>query len=159
VLRAVVLAPGTAGAGETVWQVDANIDDMSPELAGPASDALFAAGALDVWWTPITMKKGRPALTLSALVEAERRDAVIATMLRETTTIGVRFAELHRTVLTRRMVEVETRYGRIPVKVAFDGDVVRNAAPEYEACAKAARVHGVPVKLVLAAALTAYSEK
>jgi uncharacterized protein (TIGR00299 family) protein len=145
--------------GDTVWQVDANIDDMSPELAGPASDALFVAGALDVWWTPITMKKGRPALTLSALCDLVARDEVIATMLRETTTIGVRFAELHRTVLTRKMVEVETRYGLIPVKVAFDGDVVRNAAPEYEACAKAARVHGVPVKLVLAAALTAYSAK
>lgn len=145
--------------GDTVWQIDANIDDMSPELAGPASDAIFAAGALDVWWTPINMKKGRPALTLSALVELEHRDEVIATVLRETTTIGVRYAELHRTVLTRKMVEVETRYGRIPVKVALDGDVVRNAAPEYEACAKAARVHGVPVKLVLAAALTAYSTK
>jgi uncharacterized protein (TIGR00299 family) protein len=145
--------------GDTVWQVDANIDDMSPELAGPASDALFAAGALDVWWTPITMKKGRPALTLSALVELDRRDDVIATILRETTTIGVRYAELHRTVLTRKMIEVETKYGVIPVKVAFDGDVVRNAAPEYEACAKAARVHNVPVKLVLAAALTAYSSK
>jgi len=145
--------------GDTVWQVDANIDDMSPELAGPASDALFNAGALDVWWTPITMKKGRPALTLSALVELDHRDEVIATMLRETTTIGVRYTELHRTVLTRKMVEVETRYGLIPVKVAFEGDVMRNAAPEYEACAKAARVHNVPVKLVLAAALTAYSAK
>jgi uncharacterized protein (DUF111 family) len=145
--------------GDTVWQIDANIDDMSPELAGPASDAIFAAGALDVWWTPITMKKGRPALTLSALVELDQRDEVIATVLRETTTIGVRYAELQRTVLTRKMVEIETRYGRIPVKVALDGDVVRNAAPEYEACAKAARVHGVPVKLVLAAALTAYSTK
>jgi uncharacterized protein (DUF111 family) len=142
--------------GDSVWQIDANLDDMSPELCGPASDALFAAGALDVWWTPITMKKGRPALTLSALVESDRRDEVIATFLRETTTIGVRYTELHRTVLTRKIVEVETRYGLIPVKVAFDGEVVRNAAPEYEACAKAARVHGVPVKMVFAAALTAY---
>ncbi len=156
-----LLSPSGAvvSRGDTVWQVDANIDDMSPELAGPASDALFAAGALDVWWTAITMKKGRPALTLSALCDLDARDEVIATMLRETTTIGVRFTELHRTVLTRKMVEVETRYGLIPVKVALDGDVVRNAAPEYEACAKAARVHGVPVKLVLAAALTAYSAK
>jgi pyridinium-3,5-bisthiocarboxylic acid mononucleotide nickel chelatase len=144
---------------DTVWQIDANLDDMSPELCGPASDALFAVGALDVWWTPITMKKGRPALTLSALVELSRRDEVIAAILRETTTIGVRYAELHRTVLTRKMVDVETAYGVIPVKVAFDGEIVRNAAPEYEACANAARVHNVPVKLVFAAALTAYSAK
>jgi uncharacterized protein (DUF111 family) len=149
----------TPARGDTVWQIDANLDDMSPELCGPASEALFAVGALDVWWTPITMKKGRPALTLSALVELARRDEVITAILRETTTIGVRYAELHRTVLTRKMVEVETQYGIIPVKVAFDGEVVRNAAPEYEACANAARVHGVPVKMVFAAALTAYGAK
>ena len=102
------------------------------------------------------MKKGRPALTLSALAETARRDDVISAILRETTTIGVRFAELHRTVLARRMVEVDTRYGRIPVKVALEGEIVRNVAPEYDACAAAARAHGVPVKLVFAAALAAY---
>jgi uncharacterized protein (DUF111 family) len=145
--------------GDTVWQVDANLDDMSPELCGPASDALFAAGALDVWWTPITMKKGRPALTLSALVDLPLRDAVITAMLRETTTIGVRYTELHRTVLTRKLVEVDTRYGVIPVKVAVDGNTILNAAPEYEACAKAARAHQVPVKLVYSAALAAYDAR
>ena len=145
--------------GDTVWQVDANLDDMSPELCLPASEALFAAGALDVWWTPITMKKGRPALTLSALVELPKRDAVITAMLRETTTIGVRYTELQRTVLTRKMIEVETRYGIIPVKVAVDGNTIVNAAPEYEACAKAARVHQVPVKLVYSAALAAYDAR
>jgi uncharacterized protein (TIGR00299 family) protein len=155
VLRLVVLAPA-AGTAESVWQIDANIDDMSPELTGAATDALFAAGAVDVWWTPITMKKGRPALTLSALAETQKRDDVINAILRETTTIGVRYSELHRTVLERRMVEVDTRYGRIPVKVAMDGSMVVNAAPEYEACAAAAKHHGVPVKLVFSAALAAY---
>lgn len=142
-----------------VWQIDANIDDMSPELSGAASDALFAAGALDVWWTPITMKKGRPAIMLSVLVEGPARDGVIAAMLRETTTIGVRYSEQQRTVLTRRMVDIETAFGVIPVKVALEGDIVRNVAPEFDACAKAARVHGVPVKVVLAAALTAYGTR
>jgi uncharacterized protein (DUF111 family) len=113
----------------------------------------------EVWWTPITMKKGRPALTLSALVELPLRDAVITAMMRETTTIGVRYTELQRTVLTRKMIDVETRYGVIPVKVAVDGAVVLNAAPEYEACAKAARVHQVPVKLVYSAALAAYDAR
>jgi len=155
VMRVVVLAP-TAAAGDSVWQIDANLDDMSPELCSAASDALFAAGAVDVWWTPITMKKGRPALTLSALAATETRDAVIAAFLRETTTIGVRYTELQRTVLARAIVEVDTRYGKIPVKVAMDGDTVRNAAPEYEACAAAARVHNVPVKSVYSAALAAY---
>jgi pyridinium-3,5-bisthiocarboxylic acid mononucleotide nickel chelatase len=154
-LRLVVLAPAR-GAGDSVWQIDANIDDMSPELVSAASDALFAAGALDAWWAPITMKKGRPALTLSALAPTDKRDDVIAAFLRETTTIGVRYTELQRTMLERRMVEVDTRYGKIPVKVAMEGEAVRNAAPEYEACAAAARAHNVPVKAVYSAALAAY---
>jgi hypothetical protein len=155
VLRVTVLEVATVAA-DTVYQIEANLDDMSPELCAPAADAIFAAGAIDVWWSPITMKKGRPALTLSALVSEDARGAVIAAILRETTTIGVRFAKVERTTLARRTVEVATRYGTIPVKVASDGDVVMNAAPEYEACAAAARAHDVPVKLVFAAALAAF---
>ena len=127
---------------------------MSPELCAPALDAVFAAGAVDAWWTPISMKKGRPALQLSALVDLAHRDAVIAAILRETTTIGVRYAVRERTVVERVSIDVDTRYGRIPVKVAGD-----NAAPEYEACAAAARAHGVAVKLVFAAALAAYDHR
>jgi uncharacterized protein (DUF111 family) len=145
-----------AAQAHAVWQIDANLDDMSPELCAPAAEAIFAAGALDVWWTPITMKKGRPALTLSALAEDATREAVIAAILRETTTIGVRYAQLQRTVLARRTVEVATRFGPIPVKIALDGEVVRNAAPEYEACAAAAKQFNVPVKTVYAAAIMAY---
>ena len=155
VLRVVALEP-SAAKDSTVWQIDANIDDMSPELCAPAAEAIFAAGALDVWWTPITMKKGRPALTLSALAEPAAKDAVIAAILRETTTIGVRYAQLQRTVLARKTVEVATRFGPIPVKIALDGDTVRNAAPEYEACAAAAKQFNVPVKTVYAAAVMAY---
>jgi len=158
-LRAVVIeagpAPGAA-ASDAVWQIEANIDDMSPELCGPASEAVFAAGALDVWWTPITMKKGRPALMLSALVTAEARAAVTTAILRETTTIGVRYAARERTILARSIREVATPYGAIAVKVAADGDTIMNAAPELDACVAAARRHGVPVKLVFAAALAAF---
>jgi uncharacterized protein (TIGR00299 family) protein len=158
VLRVVALDPGPVRAADTdgVWQIDANIDDMSPELCGPASDAVFAAGALDVWWTPITMKKGRPALMLSALATEATRGAVAAAILRETTTIGVRYAARERTVLARSIREVATPYGAIPVKVAADGDTIMNAAPELDACVTAARRHGVPVKLVFAAAQAAF---
>jgi uncharacterized protein (TIGR00299 family) protein len=155
VLRVTALAIAPAQS-HAVWQIDANLDDMSPELCAPAAEAIFAAGALDVWWTPITMKKGRPALTLSALAEEATREAVIAAILRETTTIGVRYAQLQRTVLARKTVEVATRFGPIPVKIALDGEVVRNAAPEYEACAAAAKQFDVPVKTVYAAAIMAY---
>ncbi len=154
VLRVVVL--GVEAGGDEVWQVEANVDDMSPELCAPALDAVLAAGALDAWWTPITMKKGRPALMLSALVTGARRAAVVGAILRETTTIGVRYAPQQRTVLARSSVDVSTRYGTIAIKVARDGVEVVNAAPEYEACADAARAHGVAVKLVFAAALAAY---
>ncbi|MBL9018913.1 MAG: LarC family nickel insertion protein [Myxococcales bacterium] len=150
VLRAVVVDPIT-GPSQVVWQVEANLDDLTPELCAFAAEAVMAAGALDVWWTPITMKKGRPALTLSALAEPGRRDQVVAAILRETTTIGVRYVAHERTVVPRTIVEVATRYGSIPVKVAGG-----NAAPEYEACAAAARRHAVPVKAVYAAAVAAY---
>jgi hypothetical protein len=155
VLRVIALEIAPRAA-DTVWQIEANLDDMSPELCAPAADAVFAAGALDVWWSPITMKKGRPALVLAALATDDMRAAVVAAILRETTTIGVRYRQVERTVLSRRSVEVATRYGTIPIKVASDGDAVVNAAPEYEACAAAARQHGVPVKVVFAAALAAF---
>jgi hypothetical protein len=155
VVRVVAMELVGSEAAE-VWQLDANIDDMSAELCTPAADAMFAAGALDVWWTPITMKKGRPALQLSALATAAARDAVTAAILRETTTIGVRAAPRQRTTLARRSITVDTRYGTIAIKLASDGDTVVNAAPEYEACAAAARAHGVPVKDVYLAAWAAY---
>jgi uncharacterized protein (TIGR00299 family) protein len=162
VLRVVAMAPvalASASTADAVWQIDANIDDMSPELCAPAADAIFAAAALDVWWTPITMKKGRPALLLSALATTSARDAVIAAILRETTTIGVRYSQRERTILARVTETVETRYGTIAIKVAREGDSVINAAPEYEACAAAARTHGVSVKLVYAAALAAFDSQ
>jgi uncharacterized protein (TIGR00299 family) protein len=158
VVRAVLVEPIAASRGETVWQIEANIDDMSGELCAAAAEAILGAGALDVWWTPITMKKGRPALVLSALASTAERDPVIAAILRETTTIGVRFTAYDRVALARETVEVATPYGTIPVKLAKDGAIVRNAAPEYEACAAAAKQHGVPVKLVYAAAVAAYAK-
>ena len=156
VVRVIAVAPSHGSDRDTVWQIEANVDDMSSELCAPALDAVLAAGALDAWWLPISMKKGRPALLFSALSTTATRAAVVAAILRETTTIGVRYSLRERTVLARSVVEVATRFGAIPVKVARDGAEVRNVAPEYEACAAAARAHGVPVKQVFAAALAAY---
>jgi uncharacterized protein (TIGR00299 family) protein len=155
VLRAIVLRPAQPAAG--LWRIEANVDDMSPELCSHAGDAAFAAGAVDVWWTPITMKKGRPALLLAALAPGPARDAVVAAILRETTTIGVRFDPVERRILARDVVEVTTPYGAIRVKVARDGDAVVNAAPEHDDCVAAARRHGVPLKQVYAAAQAAFT--
>jgi uncharacterized protein (TIGR00299 family) protein len=158
VVRAVLLRPAAAGGPDaTMWRIEANVDDMSPELCGHAMDAAFAAGAVDVWWTPVTMKKGRPALLVGALAAGDRRDAVVAALLRETTTIGVRFDPVERVVLPRELVEVATPFGAIRVKVARDGAAVVNAAPEHDDCVAAAERHGVPLKAVYAAALAAYA--
>lgn len=155
VLRVVVSEP--AAPAETIWQLEANIDDMSGELAAAAADAILAAGALDVWWTPITMKKGRPALVLAALTTAATLDQIVDVILRETTSIGVRFTPMARKALARETISVATPYGEIPIKLARDGAALVNAAPEYDACAAAARAAGVPVKLVYAAAQAAAS--
>ena len=161
VLRVTIGRPAQGAGAETaphgdVWRIEANIDDMSAELCEHAAEAAFAAGAVDVWWTPIVMKKGRPALLLAALAPEAARDAVAAVMLRETTTIGVRFDRVARRVLEREIRHVDTRFGRLPIKIArLDGDIV-NAAPEYEACRAAARAAGVPLKQVFSEAMAAY---
>ncbi len=146
------------GGGDTVLQVEANLDDMSPELCEHVADRLFAAGAVDVWWTPVVMKKSRPALILGALAPTARREDVIATILRETTTLGVRFAELARRTLERRVEEVDTPWGRVSVKLGLLGGHVVNVAPEYESCRALARAHGVPLKDVFAAAIAAMAK-
>jgi uncharacterized protein (TIGR00299 family) protein len=135
--------------------VEANIDDMNPELCEPLLEAIFAAGAVDAWFTSIVMKKSRPALTVAAICPPSARDAVAAAILRESTTIGVRFSTRQRTILPRHLVEVDTPWGKVPVKVAGDGDSA-NAAPEYEACRTLALAAGVPVKRVYLAALAAF---
>lgn len=135
--------------------IEANIDDMSPELYGRAVERAFEAGAADVWMTPIYMKKGRPATQLSAAVDPGKVEAVVAALLQETTTFGVRIGEFERRCLPRVREIVETEYGPITVKVGMIGARVVTASPEYADCEKAAREHGVAVKEVFAAASTA----
>ncbi len=159
VLRVTAIAP-RAGAADELWRLEANIDDMSPELAGHVIERALAAGAVDAWWTPITMKKGRPALLFGALCPAAVRDTVVEMLLRETTTIGVRFDRVERTMLVRETVTVETEYGPIAIKVARGADgAVWNAAPEHDACAAAAVNRGVALKEVFAAAVAAWRRR
>jgi len=158
-LRIIVGFPSVeTRAGECVV-VEANIDDMNPELTEAVFDALFAAGALDVWVQPITMKKGRPALLLSALCEPSQREAVAAALLAESTSIGVRHRTVERSVLPRHLVEVDTPWGRVRVKVAGPDGAPLNVAPEYEDCRRLARAAGVPVKRVYLAALSAMDRR
>jgi uncharacterized protein (TIGR00299 family) protein len=136
--------------------LEANVDDMSGELAAHAIRALLAAGALDAWATPITMKKGRPGLTLSALCPSAVADSVTFVLLRETSSIGVRRIEVARTERPRHVVEVSTEYGLIPLKVSGGPWGPPQVKPEFDACARAAEDAGVPVRQVIAAALRAY---
>jgi uncharacterized protein (TIGR00299 family) protein len=156
-LRAVLGAATESGSAEGASHsvIEANIDDMSGELAGHAIQALLASGALDAWATPVTMKKGRPGLTVAALASAELANAVAAVMLRETSSIGVRFSPVQRLERPRRLVEVSTPFGQIPVKISegpYGPPVVK---PEFDACARAAERAGVSVREVIAAALQA----
>lgn len=139
-----VLGEARAVTADRVVLMEANIDDLPATVLGYVLDRLIAAGALDVWLTPIQMKKGRPATKLSVLAEPAARDALAQLVFRETTTLGVRMTSMERQVLPRTVVEVATRFGPMRVKVAGG-----HAAPEYDDCARAAAAHGVPLRDVL----------
>jgi len=148
-------AAGGVGA-RRLWVLETNLDDCPGQLVARAIEAALAAGALDAWAAPLTMKKGRPGFLLGALAEGDRRDAVARVLVAETTTLGVRWHPVERTELAREMVSVETAYGPVRVKVARDVGRVAGAQPEYEDCAARAREKGVTVREVMAAALSAW---
>jgi len=158
VLRVLVGAPiGEAmePGPPDVLLLEANIDDMSGQLLAALFEALFAAGALDVWSTPIFMKKGRPAQQVSALVEPARATQVQRSFFLNATTLGVRIRPVQRATLARASAEVQTPHGRVRVKVAgLDGTPI-GAEPEFDDCRRRAEAAGVPVRRVWAAALAA----
>lgn len=156
VLR-VVLGDVPAAATSELVMLEANVDDMTGELSAHAIATLLSLGALDAFATPVTMKKGRPGLVLSALCRAEQAELLSAALLRETTSLGVRRVELSRTERPRRVVEVQTRFGTIPVKVSEGPYGPPQVKPEFDACVAAAAAASVPVREVIAEALAAYS--
>ena len=135
--------------------LEANIDDMSPEIAAYAIECVLNAGALDAWTTPILMKKGRQAIMLSALVKHADTTALSSVIFRETTSLGVRIRPSYRTERARRMISVATQFGPIAVKVAEGDGLPQNVAPEFDDCRRAAEQHNVPIKAVFAAATAA----
>jgi pyridinium-3,5-bisthiocarboxylic acid mononucleotide nickel chelatase len=141
----------------THYVLEANVDDMTGELSGHAIAKLLEAGALDAWAVPITMKKGRPGLLLSALANAASLSVLEAVLLRETSSIGLRRYGVARTERPRELVEVETEFGLISVKIARGPYGPPQIKPEFDACVRAAQAHSVPVRTVLAAALAAAS--
>lgn len=141
---------------ETLSVVECNIDDMNPEWYELVSDKLFDAGALDVWLQPIQMKKNRPAIVLGVLADADQRDALIALMLRETTTLGVRISEVVRLSLPREEKTVLTVFGNARVKIAdWPQGATWRVAPEYADVARLAKLHDLPARQIYNAAVSA----
>ncbi|MDP6631974.1 MAG: nickel pincer cofactor biosynthesis protein LarC [Dehalococcoidales bacterium] len=137
---------GSGYIEENLVMVETNIDDMNPEFFDYVSNVLLANGSLDVFMTPIYMKKNRPATMLSVLTEQDKLDEVLSTIFAETTTLGVRVNHLERKRLDREFVRVETMYGLITVKVSKIEDWIKNVTPEYEECKTVAQKEGVPLK-------------
>ncbi len=133
-----------AAGGELL--LETNIDDMNPQFFAPLSERLFAAGALDVWLTPVTMKKGRPATVVSAIVPAGRREEIEQVLFAESTTLGVRATPISRTRASRRFVPVTTRWGDVRLKLRGWQGRVTGAMPEYDDCLRLSRERAVPIR-------------
>jgi uncharacterized protein (TIGR00299 family) protein len=144
------------GHGERAIVIETNIDDMNPQAYGFIYQRAFVLGALDVFATPVHMKKDRPGTLLTVLSEPERAGALVDMLLAETTTLGVRQYEVSRRVLSRSIQAVDTEYGSVRIKVAREGRRTLHFQPEYEDCARIASQAGVPLLEVQAAASAAY---
>jgi uncharacterized protein (TIGR00299 family) protein len=141
---------------DRVVLLECEIDDMSPQIFGAAMERLYAAGALDVFYVPVQMKKNRPGTLLTVVAPPRLRAALADVVFRETTTIGVRYQEVERECLRREILRVETPIGPVRFKVAWREDRVVNAVPEFEDCARLAAATGRPVKEIQALAVQAY---
>jgi pyridinium-3,5-bisthiocarboxylic acid mononucleotide nickel chelatase len=153
--RAGMVAGTARDPDERIVKVESEIDDMNPQLFGPLMDALHAGGALDVFYTPVLMKKGRPGTLVTIIAPPERRHALTDILFRDSTTIGVRYQEMSRTRLDRAIESVETPYGPVRFKIARRGNEEMNAAPEFDDCARLAAERGVSIKTIQAAAIKA----
>ena len=146
-----------ATRAETITVLEANLDDLNPQVFGYVMDRLLGAGALDVFGTPVQMKKNRPGTLLTVLSKPEDADQLEKIIFAETTTLGVRRREETRQVLARRWQTVSTRFGDIRIKLASMNGTITNYAPEYEDCRRIAEGMKVPLKTVMTEALEAYA--
>ena len=156
VLRVLVGRAGDRPQAERVSVIECEIDDMNPQIFGVAMDRLYAAGALDVFYMPVQMKKNRPGTLLAVVGPRELRSTLADIVFRETTTIGLRHYEVDRECLQREIVTVETPVGAVRFKVAWRHGRAVNAIPEFEDCAALAATHNLSVKEVQVLAVKAY---
>ena len=156
VLRVLIGESDARAPSHSVVVVEAEIDDMNPQIFGVVMDRLLAEGALDVFYTPIQMKKNRPGTLMSVIANPALKDRVTATIFRETTTIGVRYREMTRECLDRETVTIDTELGAVRIKVARRHGELLNAAPEFDDCVRLAAQHDLPAKHVQAVAMRAF---
>jgi uncharacterized protein (TIGR00299 family) protein len=146
--RLVLGEDNAGGRNEDMLVLETNIDDMNPQFYDHVMDRLFAAGARDVFLAPIQMKKNRPATLLTVICEATRRAALAEIILQETTTIGVRYYPVSRMVLKRESKQIQTRFGRVTVKLVEQPDGTKRASPEYDDLKRIAAAKKIPLKAV-----------
>ena len=156
VLRILVGEADASVSAERVVVLESEIDDMNPQLFGPLMERLHQAGALDVFYAPVQMKKNRPGTLVTVIARPEQRESLSGLFFAETTTIGVRYHEMQRDCLEREVRSIPTPVGPIRFKIARRAGRVLNASPEFEDCAKAAAEHGLPIKDVQAMATKAW---
>jgi len=149
----------TKSVDESVVQIECEIDDMNPQLFGPLMDRLGEAGALDVFYAPVQMKKNRPGTLVTVIAAPDQRESITGVLFTHTTTIGVRYQEMRRDTLDRKVVSVETPLGPLRVKVAGRDGRVLNAAAEFDDCARVAGERGLPIKEVQAIAMRAWLDQ
>lgn len=156
VLRVLIGRAADRATGDRVSVIECEIDDMNPQIFSVVMDRLSAAGALDVFYTPVQMKKNRPGTLLTVIAPPELRSELTDIVFRETTTIGLRYSDVDRECLRREIVSVDTPIGSVRFKLAWRGGRVINVAPEFEDCSRLAVEHALPVKEVQAIAVQAY---
>jgi uncharacterized protein (TIGR00299 family) protein len=145
-----------AVADERIVQIECEIDDMNPQLFGPLMDRLAEAGALDVFYAAVQMKKNRPGTLVTIIAPPARREAIAAVLFTDTTTIGMRYQEMCRDTLDREIRSIDTPLGQVRFKIAGRAGRVLNAAPEFDDCARIATERGMAIKDVQALAARAW---
>jgi uncharacterized protein (TIGR00299 family) protein len=158
VVRLIVGAVAEDAPATQVVSIECEIDDMNPQIFGALMDRLYAAGALEVFYVAVQMKKNRPGTLMTIVATPEQRQALIDLVFRETTTIGVRYQAMSRECLDREVVTVTTPFGPVRFKVARRGGALMNAQPEFDDLTRLAAEHHVPVKEVQSVALAAWHQ-
>ena len=144
---------------DSVTRLETNLDDLSPELLGAVMEKLFAAGALDVWFTPVQMKKNRPSVQLSVLCDDGHVGPLADIIFTETSAFGLRTEKITRLKLERRFETVATEFGEVTIKLGLKRGHVVQVAPEFESCRTLSEKSGQPLKAIYQAALNAFANR